>query len=56
MQTKAPNQMRSVYFMVDSLVEGRKFRLFNVINNFALESLVIEVDTSPPALRVIRTT
>lgn len=40
--------------MSDSLVDGRKFRLFNVIDDFNLESLAIEVDTSLPSLRVIR--
>lgn len=50
----APNQMWSIDFMSDSLVDGRKFRLFNVIDDFNRESLAIEVDTSLPSLRVIR--
>ena len=41
--------------MCDSLVDGRRFRLLNVIDDYNRESLVIEVDTSLPALRVIRT-
>jgi len=49
-----PNQMWSIDFMSDSLVDGRKFRLFNVIDDFNRESLAIEVDTSLPSLRVIR--
>ena len=40
--------------MSDSLVDGRKFRLFNVMDDFNRESLAIEVDTSLPSLRVIR--
>ena len=40
--------------MRDSLVDGRKFRLLNVIDDFNRESLAIEVDTSLPSLRVIR--
>ena len=40
--------------MSDRLVDGRKFRLFNVIDDFNRESLAIEVDTSLPSLRVIR--
>ena len=40
--------------MCDSLVDGRKFRLFNVIDDFNRESLAIEIDTSLPARRVIR--
>lgn len=54
METTAPNQMWSVDFMADSLTDGRKFRMFNVIDDFTRESLTIEVDTSLPALRVIR--
>lgn len=50
----APNQMWSIDFMSDSLVDGRKYRLFNVIDDFNRESLAIEVDTSLPSLRVIR--
>jgi putative transposase len=50
----APNQMWSIDFMNDSLEDGRRFRLFNVIDDFNRESLAIEADTSLPALRVIR--
>jgi putative transposase len=51
----APNQMWSLDFMSDSLTDGRKFRLLNIIDDFNRESLAIEVDTSLPSLRVIRT-
>lgn len=50
----APNQMWSIDFMSDSLVDGRRFRLLNVMDDFNRESLAIEVDTSLPSLRVIR--
>ncbi len=50
----APNQVWSLDFMSDSLADGRKFRLLNIIDDFNRESLVIEVDTSLPSLRVIR--
>lgn len=50
----APNQVWSINFMCDSLVDGRRFRLFNVIDDFNRESLAIEIDTSLPARRVIR--
>jgi putative transposase len=49
-----PNQVWSIDFMSDSLVDSRRFRLFNVIDDFNRESLAIEVDTSLPSLRVIR--
>ena len=54
MLPSAPNQVWSIDFMSDSLVDGRKFRLLNVIDDFNRESLAIEVDTSLPSLRVIR--
>jgi putative transposase len=40
--------------MSDSLTDGRKFRVLNVIDDFNRESLAIEVDTSLPSSRVIR--
>lgn len=49
------NQVWSMDFMCDSLVDGRRFRLLNIIDDYNRESLAIEVDTSLPALRVIRT-
>ena len=50
----APNQVWSIDFMSDSLVDGRRFRLLNVLDDFNRESLCIEADTSLPTLRVIR--
>lgn len=50
----APNQVWSIDFMSDTLTDGRKFRLLNIIDDFNRESLAIEVDTSLPSLRVIR--
>ena len=50
----APNQVWSIDFMSDSLTDGRKFRLLNVIDDFNRESLAIEADTSLPSLRVIK--
>jgi putative transposase len=49
-----PNQGWSCDFMHDALWSGRKFRTFNVIDEFNREGLRIEIDTSLPAARVIR--
>ena len=49
------NEVWSMDFMCDSLVDGRRFRLLNIIDDYNRESLAIEIDTSLPALRVIRT-
>lgn len=51
---QAPNETWSIDFMSDSLMDGRKFRLLNVLDDFNRESLAVEVDTSLPSLRVIR--
>ena len=42
-------------FMSDSLLDGRKLRTFNLMDNYNREGLAIEVDRSLPAQRVIRT-
>lgn len=49
-----PNLAWNFDFMSDSLTDGRKFRLFNVLDDFNIESLAIEVDSSMPARRIIR--
>jgi Transposase and inactivated derivatives len=48
------NQSWSMDFMSDSLVDGRRFRVLNIIDDANRESLAVEVDTSLPALRVLR--
>lgn len=48
------NDYWSMDFMQDSLENGRKYRLFNVIDDFNREGLSIEIDFSLPAERVIR--
>lgn len=40
--------------MNDVLMNGQRFRTFNVLNDFNREALTIEVDTTLPAARVIR--
>jgi putative transposase len=47
------NQSWSMDFMHDQLVNGRSFRLFNVIDDFNREGLAIDVDFSLPADRVV---
>jgi len=48
------NQVWSIDFMCDSLWDGRRFRLLNIVDDYNREVLKIEVDTSLPTQRVIR--
>lgn len=48
------NHCWSVDFMSDALLDGRRFRLFNVVDDFNREALAIEVDLNIPARRVVR--
>ena len=48
------NQRWSMDFMSDSLVTGRRVRLFNVVDDFSRQNLAIEPDTSIPGARVVR--
>lgn len=48
------NQVWSMDFMSDSLIDGRSIRTFNVIDDYNREGLAIDVDLSMPSLRVIR--
>ena len=48
------NQTWSMDFMSDALMCGRRFRTFNVVDDFNRESFAIEVDLNLPAPRVIR--
>jgi putative transposase len=41
--------------MSDSMVNGRRFRTFNVIDDNTREALVIEIDTSLSSKRIIIT-
>src|SRR5579875_621382 len=49
-----PNHTWSADFMADALWSGRRFRTFNVNDDYNRESLRIEIDTSLPSQRVIR--
>jgi len=48
------NQSWSMDFMSDSLMTGRRFRTFNILDDFNREALAIEIDLNMPAPRVIR--
>ncbi len=48
------NEGWSINFLSNSLVDGKRFRVLNTIDDSNRESLAVEVDTSLPALRVIR--
>ena len=48
------NQCWSIDFMSDALWSGRKFRTFNMVDDYNREALAIEVDLSLPAERMIR--
>jgi putative transposase len=49
-----PNQVWSADFMSDALYCGRRFRTFNVLDDFNRECLAIEIDTSLTSQRLTR--
>ena len=49
-----PNETWSADFMSDALWSGRRFRTFNVIDDFNREVLRIEIDSNLPARRIVR--
>ena len=51
----APNERWSMDFVSDALSNGRRFRVLNIVDDYSKLSPAIEVDTSLPGLRVIRT-
>jgi len=50
----SPNESWSADFMSDQLCCGRRFRTFNVIDDFNRQVLTVEVDTSLSTGRVVR--
>ena len=48
------NQNWSMDFVHDTLFDGRRFRVLNIIDEGVREALAIEVDTSLPASRVVK--
>lgn len=51
---EAINTSWSIDFMSDALWDGRRFRTFNVVDDFSREALAVEIDLNLPAMRVIR--
>ena len=51
---RLPDTVWSVDFMSDALAWGRRFRTFNVVDDFNREALHIEVDTSINSSRLVR--
>ena len=49
-----PDTVWSADFMADALACGRRFRTFNVVDDFDRGALHIEVDTSISSLRLVR--
>lgn len=54
-QAEHINQVWSIDFMNDTLWDGRKFRLLNIIDDYNREVLAIEADSSLPTVRVKNT-
>ena len=54
-QPTAPNERWSMDFVSDGLANGRRVRALAIVDDFTRECLAIEVDTSLPGLRVVRT-
>jgi putative transposase len=50
----APNQAWAADFVSDTLANGRRIRVFSVVDTFTREALAAEVDTSLPAVRVVQ--
>lgn len=48
-----PNQSWSMDFVSDGLMDGRRLRCLNIVDDFTKECLAIEVDTSLPGRRVV---
>ena len=51
---RMPDTVWSVDFMSDALYNGKRFRTFNVVDDFNREALHIEVDTSLTSERLVR--
>lgn len=50
---QAPDQSWSMDYVADGLIDGRKLRTLNIVDDYTRECLAIEVDTSLPGARVV---
>lgn len=50
---RVPNDSWSMDFVSDGLVDGRRVRCLNIVDDFTKQCLAIEVDTSLPGRRVV---
>jgi len=51
---QGPNQRWSLDFLSDAFIDGRRFRILAIVDDFTRECLALIADTSLPALRVVR--
>jgi putative transposase len=51
---QGPNQRWSLDFQSDAMADGRRLRIFAVVDDFTRECLALVADTSLPSLRVVR--
>ena len=51
---QGPNQRWSLDFLSDAMIDGRRFRILAIVDDFTRECLVLIADTSLPSLRVAR--
>jgi len=51
---RRPNQVWVLDFVADVLESGRRFRVFNVEDQFTRTGLATEADTSLPSARIVR--
>ena len=51
---QGPNQRWSLDFLSDAMIDGRRFRVLAIVDDFTRECLVLIPDTSLPGLRVAR--
>jgi putative transposase len=51
---QGPNQRWSLDFLSDAFLDGRRFRILAIVDDFTRECLALVPDTSLPGLRVVR--